>query len=122
MGHIYMTIKIKGKAKRAIMLKHKLIDTGAWYTFVKPSVIAAIRPVYLGKDKIELGDKKVVLADVYVAKISYADRNFKYAHIATFEGAAEAIGAQTLEGLGVWLDPREQKIIITRKKNVMFYH
>jgi predicted aspartyl protease len=76
----------------------------------------------LGKDRIELGNRKTVSADVYVAKISYQDRHFNFAHIATFEGTAEAIGAQTLEGLGVWLDPRNTKIIATRKKNVMFYH
>ena len=117
-----MTIKLKGKAKKEVAMRNVLVDTGAWYTFVKPSIIKKIKPMFIGFDDIELGNKKTVKAKVYVAKIIYKDRTFKLANIATFPDCAIAIGAHTLEGLGVWIDTRGRRLVTTRPKNVMYFH
>ena len=121
MGHIYATIKISSK-KRSVTLRKVLVDTRAWFTFVTPKVISKIQPKYIGTVEVELADGRIVNARVYSAKISLGDRSFNFAQIATFKGATRVIGAQTLEGLGVWTDSRKSKLVATRKKGVMYYH
>jgi len=120
MGHVYMTVKLG--SRNGHTLKHTLVDTGAWYTFVKPSVIKKIDAKYLYTDEIELGNKKIVKAKVFVAPISYGKRRFKGAMIATFDKCATAIGTQALEGMGIWIDARNKKIVAERPANIMYYH
>lgn len=115
MGHIYMTLKI-GKKKAEKML----VDTGSWFTIVPQRFTAGAK--YLGKQKIELGNKKSIDVDVYSSPISYGKRRYKFAQIATFKNAPKVVGVQTLEGLGLQVDPTNRKIVQTRPpKKIYFY-
>lgn len=115
MGHVYITMKI-GKRKAEKML----IDTGSWFTIVPPRFVAGAK--YLGKQKVEMGNRKMFEMDIYSLPVSYGKRRYKFAQIATFKNAPKIVGVQTLEGLGLQVDPTGKKVVQTRPPRKIYFY
>jgi len=121
MGHVLSNITIRGeKGERA--LTDILVDTGATYTVLSPQVVEQVGAVKASfTTDVELGDGRKVKAAIYYASASIDGREGP-AIILSFEGAREVIGGQTLEALGLKLDPATGKLEATRPKGVAYFY
>lgn len=121
MGHIYTDIVIKG-TRGTKELKEVLIDTGATYTVLPKQdldeVGASLLPT---KVKVELGNGQEVNAEAYGIVITIADAEAPAISI-TFKGAQTVVGVETLESLGLKLDPTTGKMEFTRPKGMAYFY
>ena len=122
MGHVAVNITIKGE-KGEEALPEVLVDTGATYTVLSPEVLkqvgaAKIPPYTLD---VTLGDGRQVAASVYAASIAIDGREGP-AIILSFAGARKVVGVQTLESLGLKLDPVTGNLEATRPKGLAYFY
>ncbi len=118
MSHVYATIVVKGERERRI--KDVLIDTGATFTVLPSKVmdeIGATKSPYTVN--LQLGDKRRKKAKIYLAEIKLDGRSGP-ARIASFEEAVPTIGVDTLETLGLKVDPVTERLQPTRGKYLLF--
>ena len=121
MGHIYTDIMIRG-SKASKQLKKVLIDTGATYTVLPKGdldEIGAWGP--MPEVDVELGNGNKVKAQAYGVMIKIEDAEAPAISI-TFEGAQNVVGVETLESLGLKLDPTTGKIEFTRPKGMAYFY
>ena len=121
MGHIRTDITVKGK-KSSIELKNVLIDTGATYTVLPEEVleeVGAWEP--MPGVEIELGNGEKVTTKAYGVIIRIEDVESPAISI-TFKGAKTVIGVETLESIGLKLDPTTGKLEFTRPKGLAFFY
>ena len=121
MGYVLSNMTIKGeKGERA--LTDILVDSGATYTVLPPQVMEQVGAVKSSlTTDVELGDGRKVKAAIYYASASIDGREGP-AIILSFEGAKQVIGVQTLEALGLKLDPTTGKLEATRPKGVAYFY
>ena len=122
MGHLHTEMTVRG-SKAAVELKNVLIDTGATYTVLPEEIleeVGAWGPV--AEVGVELGNGEKVKAEAYGVAIKIQDVEAPSIGI-TFEGAQTVIGVETLESIGLKLDPTTGKLEFTRPKGMAyFYH
>lgn len=121
MGHLHTDIIVRGtKAKEE--LKDVLIDTGATYTVLPEGIlkeIGAWGPI--SETEVELGDGKKVKATAYGVRIRIKGGEAPCIVI-TFEGAKTVIGVETLESIGLKLDPTTGNLEFTRPKGIAYFY
>jgi len=121
MGHVISNIAIKGESGEQT-LTEILVDTGATYSVLPPEVVEEVGAMKASfTTDVELGDGRRVKAAVYLASASIDGREGPVI-ILSFEGAKEVIGVQTLESLGLKLDPTTGKLEVTRPKGVAYFY
>lgn len=121
MGHIVVDAKVHG-TRGEIALPGLLIDTGATYTVLPREALDEVGAIKVpGKIKIELGDGRAQEADVYAVRIEIAGREGP-AFAITFEGAKSVIGIQTLESLGLKVNPVKEVLEPTRPKGLAYFY
>ena len=107
MGHVFLKALFRGKD--VLKVDRMLVDTGASFT-VMPLELAE---KYLIETPFEvdlkLGDGRVVKARVFVAEAEIENRRGPL-RIMAFEGATPVIGVDTLETLGLKVDPLTGKV------------
>jgi len=120
MGHVYADIVVKG-SKGAERLSRVLVDTGATYTVLPQRVLDEIgawgpmREVEIG-----LGDGRKVTGQAYGVVIGIEDVEGPTISLAC-EGAQTVIGVETLESLGLRLDPTTGRLEATRPKGMAYF-
>jgi len=120
MGHIYTDIVIKG-TRGTKELKEVLIDTGATYSVLPKEDLDEIGAwVPMPDVDVELGNGKKVKAQAYGVMIRIQDAEAPAISI-TFKGAQTVVGVETLESLGLKLDPTTGKIEFTRPKGMAYF-
>ncbi len=121
MGHLHTDITVRGN-RAAVKLKKVLIDTGAIYTVLPEELLKKIgaSPVP-AKVEVELGNGKRVKAKAYAVAIEL--RGIKAPSISiTFKGSKTVIGVETLESLGLKLDPTNGRLDFTRPKGMAYFY
>lgn len=121
MGHIYTNITVSG-SKSALELTNILIDTGATYTVLPAEVlkeIGAWGP--MSEVEVELVNGKKVKARAYGVKIKIGEIEAPSISI-TFKGAQTVVGVETLESLGLKLDPTTGQLDFTRPKGLAYFY
>jgi len=120
MGHVYVKAAIKGeKSEEELEI---LVDTGASYTVLPSELmeeVGAIKTPYTLD--LELGDGRTIEASVYTVSIKVGDREGP-AIIAAFKDARRVLGVQTLEALGLKVDPSTGKLEPTRPKGLAYFY
>jgi len=121
-GHVHVNARIKGE-KGERELNEILVDTGASYTVLPSELVKEVRAVEIPPYTmdVELGDGRTVTASVHAASIEIDDREGP-AIILAFEGAKEVIGVQTLESLGLRVDPSTGMLEPTRPKGIAYFY
>jgi predicted aspartyl protease len=120
-GHVYADITVKGAAGEA-SLKNVIVDTGASYTTLGKDVVERIGAWSIPYTvDLELGDGRLVKADVYALIVSLGDRSAATL-VACFEGAKAVLGVRTLEDLGLKVDPISGKLEASRPRNVAYFY
>jgi len=122
-GHVYIKLLIHGK-KGERELEGILVDSGASYTVLPLKLVkevGAIKTPYTLD--LELGDGRKVKAkaQVYVGSIEIEGREGP-AIIASFKGAKSVIGVQSLEALGLKINPSTGKLEPTRPKGLAYFY
>jgi predicted aspartyl protease len=121
MGHLHTDIVVRGNKAEA-ELKKVLIDTGATYTVLPESTlkeIGAWGPI--SETEVELGNGNKVKAKAFGARIRVKDAEAPCIVI-TFEGAKTVIGVETLESIGLRLDPTTGNLEFTRPKGMAYFY
>ena len=121
MGHLYTDMTVRG-SKATVELKNVLIDTGATYTVLPEEILEEVGAGRIpGEVKIELGNGQSVKAKAYGVAIKIEEVEAPSISI-TFEGAQTVIGVETLESIGVKLDPTTGKLEFTRPKGMAYFY
>lgn len=121
MGHLHTDITVRGN-KKVVELKNVLIDTGATYTVLPQEVleeVGAWGP--LSEVDVELGNGKKVKAKAYGVAIRIEEVEAPSISI-TFKRAQTVIGVETLESIGLKLDPTTGRLEFTRPKGMAYFY
>jgi predicted aspartyl protease len=120
MGHVHTDVTVRG-SKSAVKLKKVLIDTGATYTVMPEEILAKIGASLLpAKVEVTLGNAKKVKAKAFGVGIKIKGVEAPAISI-IFKGAQTVIGVETLESVGVKLDPTRGKLEFTRPKGMAYF-
>jgi len=109
-------------SKATVEFQNVLIDTGATYTTLPEKVLeeaGAWGPV--GDVDVELGNGEKVKAQGYGVAIEIDGVEAPSISI-TFEGAQMVIGVETLESIGLKLDPTTGRLEFTRPKGLAHFY
>lgn len=121
MGHIHADIRVKG-SKRTADLKNVLIDTGATFTVLPEDVLEEIGAARIPTEvEIELGNGQKVMARAFGVAIQIEGVEGPSVTV-TFDGARTVIGVETLESLGVTLDPTTGSLVFARPGGVAYFY
>ncbi|MBI4548573.1 MAG: hypothetical protein HY707_11365 [Ignavibacteriae bacterium] len=121
MGHLYTDIVVKG-VKSAKELKNVLIDSGDTYTVLPGNVLEEIGASLLPTEVVlELGNGTRVKAKAYGMVVSILGAEAPSIGI-TFEGAQSVVGVETLESIGIKLDPTTSRLEFTRPKGMAYFY
>ena len=121
MGHLHTDMTVRGN-KAAVELKSVLIDTGATYTVLPKKVLDEVGAGEIPtKIDVELGNGKKVKAKAYGVAIKIEGVEAPAISI-TFKGAQTVIGVETLESIGLKLDPTTGRLEFTRPKGLAYFY
>ena len=121
MGHLHTNITVRG-SKATVEIKNVLIDTGANYTILPMKVLEEVGAGRIPTEvEVELGDGKKVKARAYGVAIKIEDVEAPAISLA-FEGVQTVIGVETLESIGLKLDPTTGKLEFTRPKGMAYFY
>lgn len=121
MGHLYTDITVRGD-KDTVELKNVLIDTGATYTVLPEEVLEEAGAVRIPTEvEVELGNGETVKAKAYGVVIKIEEVEAPSICI-TFEEAQTVIGVETLESIGLKLDPTSGRLEFTRPKGMAYFY
>lgn len=103
-------------------MKGLIIDTGATYTVLSRDVLEAVGALKLPrKFPSRLEDGRSVEAEVYSLWLELGDREGPVIAL-TFEGAQQVISVQTLESLGLKVNPVTGELEETRPKGMAYFY
>ena len=121
MGHLFTDVVVRGN-KGMKEMKGVLIDTGATFTILPQAVLDEIEASKLPTEsEVELGDGRTIKSRAYGVGIKIQDAEAP-AIALTFEGAPSVIGVETLESIGLKLDPTTGKLEFTRPKGLAYFY
>ena len=107
MGHVFLKAVFRGK--EVLEVDKMLVDTGASFTVMPLRVAEKYFIETPFEVDLKLGDGRVVKARVFVAEAEIEGRRGPL-RILAFEGAVPVIGVDTLETLGLKVDPLTGKV------------
>jgi predicted aspartyl protease len=107
MGHIFVGAKFRGKD--VLEVDRILVDTGASFT-VMPLDLAEKHFIETPFEvELKLGDGRIVKAKMFVAEVEIEGRRGPL-RIMAFKDAMPVIGVDTLETLGLRVDPSTGRV------------
>jgi len=107
MGHIFVRAKFRGKD--VLEIDKILVDTEASFTVMPLDIAEKYFIETPFEAELKLGDGRVVKAKMFVAEIEIEGRKGPL-RIMAFKNAIPVIGVDTLETLGLKIDPSTGKI------------
>lgn len=121
MGHLHTDMTVRG-SKAVVELKKVLIDTGATYTVLPEKVLEKVGASRIpGEVEVELWNGQSIKAKAYGVAITIEEVEAPAISI-TFDGAQTVIGVETLESIGLKLDPTTGKLEFTRPKGMAYFY
>ena len=97
-------------AERSLQLD-ALVDTGSFYTIVPASLLRRLETVPTEKVGLELADGRRVAWDVGEARATVDGRSVTTLVVFGEDGVEPVLGAYTLEGLRLSVDPVEETLV-----------
>lgn len=119
-GHVYVNLKVIG-TKANHNLESILIDTGSTYTYFPKDFLEEVGAIPIPGDavKLELANNNVIDAVPYALMLQIGNRKGPIIAV-TFEGASSVVGVQTLEALGLKVNPVTEKLEETRAPGLAY--
>jgi len=90
-----------------------LVDSGSWYSCIPPSLAKKMDLKTVMKTALTLADERKVEVDLSPAYIKVMDREVATL-VAVLNVPEPLLGVETLEALGLKLDPTTSRLEITR--------
>jgi len=109
MGYVKVSAKIGDPEQRRVKEVEFLVDTGASYMVVPPSVAEELGLKPIKKAKVTLADKREVDAGYAFAYISLLGREAPVT-VLVFESPMPLLGTFTLQVLGLEVDPAKEEV------------
>ncbi|MGC8974157.1 MAG: aspartyl protease family protein [Thermoproteus sp.] len=106
MGHVFTRARFRGRGE--VEYDEILVDTGATFTVLPIDAAEKLIETPFTVE-LRLGDGRKVTAKVYVAEAEIEGRRGPV-RVVAFEGAIPVIGVDTLETLGLRVDPITGKL------------
>ena len=111
MGHVYQRGKLS--AERTVTVRMR-VDTGSTYSVIPEALARAVGIKRLRRSvPITLADRRRVKLDAGTAIFRIGAREAP-ATLLVGEGAEPSLGVETLEGLGLTVDPRRRRLAPSR--------
>jgi len=88
-----------------------LVDTGSFYTIVPTSLLRRLETVPTEKVGLELADGRRVVWDIGEARATVDGRSVTTLVVFGEDGVDPVLGAYTLEGLHLSVDPVEETLV-----------
>jgi len=121
MVHVFVDIVVKG-SRGEEKLEKVVVDTGASYTVLDLDIVERVSAWRIPfRIPLELGDGRVVEAEVHAAIVCVEDRCAPTL-VASFRGAKNVVGVRTLEDLGLAVDPVNKKLVPVRPPNIAYFY
>jgi predicted aspartyl protease len=102
MGHVFLRVMFRGK--EVLEVDKMLVDTGASFTVMPLDVAEKYFIETPFEAELRLGDGRTVKAKVFVAEVEIEGRRGPL-RILAFKEVMPVIGVDTLETLGLKIDP-----------------
>ena len=111
MGTFSQTLRLESLDGERSVEIDALVDTGASYTLVPANLLAELGVVPFGRRTSELADGRRVTYDIGRA-VATVD-GYTEATLVLFgeDGTLPLLGAYTLEGMGLVVDPAERRLL-----------
>jgi clan AA aspartic protease len=111
MGHVYQRVKLSAEKTVSVRM---LVDTGATYSVISESLARAVGMKLLRRSvPVTLADRRRVKLDAGTAIFRIGAREAP-AILLVGDVAEPILGVETLEGLGLTVDPRRQRVVPSR--------
>jgi len=107
MGHVFVRAKFRGRG--VLEVDKMLVDTGASFTVMPLDIAEKYFIETPFETELRLGDGRIVKAKVFVAEVEIEGRRGPL-RILAFKEAIPVIGVDTLETLGLKVDPLTGRI------------
>ena len=112
MGTFYAECTVTNQVERSRQAARKLlVDTGSELTWISSEVLRGIGVVPEKAELFELADGKTVSREVGFALINTAGRLTTDEVVFALEGDLQLLGARTLEGLNLTVDPARKRLV-----------
>jgi len=113
MGYVRTKITV-GNAKKTIVRNVDLLaDSGAWFTTIPPKLAEDLGIEPMARTRVTLADKRGVEVGVSLAYFKVFDRE-AVLQVAIMDVPEPLLGVETLEALGLKVDPTTGKLEPTR--------
>ena len=113
MGHVRVRISIGSHDRGKVEERDFLIDTGAYYTGVPPTLVKKLGIEPVAKADVLMADGRKVEAGLSYAYIKVGERE-GVLPIAIIDSPEPILGVTALEGLGIKVDPTTGEIEYVR--------
>ena len=111
MGTFELPLQIAGLSGGRAVEIEATADTGAFYSMVPARLLREIGVERSDRRLMRLADGRVVDADIGEARVTVNGRSVTTQVVFGEDGAPPLLGAYTLEGLAMAVDPVDQRLI-----------
>jgi len=111
MGTFELPLQIAGLSGGRAVEIEATVDTGAFYSMVPARLLREIGVERSDRRLMRLADGRVVGADIGEARVTVSGRSVTTQVVFGEDGAPPLLGAYTLEGLAMAVDPVDQRLI-----------
>ena len=111
MGTFEWPLRIAGSSSERSVEIEATVDTGAFYTMVPARLLREIGVERSDKRRMRLADGRVVDADIGEARVTVNGKSVTTQVVFGEDDAPSLLGAYTLEGLALAVDPVDQRLI-----------
>ena len=114
MGTFHHQVEVSGMDGQRFETLEALVDTGSTYTVIPASLLRGLGIAPQERIEFELADGRIIERDIGEARIRVDGRNATTLVVFGDEGVSSLLGAYTLEGVRLAVDPVNQRLIPTR--------
>lgn len=111
MGTFDWPIRLESMGGERSLQLDALVDTGSFYTIVPASLLRTLGVVPIEKAGLELADGRRVVWDIGEARATIDGRKVTTLMVFGEDGVDPVLGAYTLEGLRLSVDPVEEALV-----------
>ena len=114
MGTFSNPVEVGGMDGQSFEALEALVDTGSSYTVIPASLLQGLGITPNGCIEFELADGRIIERDIGEARIRVDGRSATTLVVFGDEGVSSLLGAYTLEGVRLAVDPVNKRLIPTR--------
>lgn len=114
MGTFSHPVEVSGMGGQRFETLEALVDTGSTYTVIPASLLRGLGIASQERIEFELADGRIIERDIGEARIRVDGRSATTLVVFGDEGVTPLLGAYTLEGVRLAVDPVGMRLVPTR--------